>query len=123
MGVDVGTMSANVIHTDDKGFEKAVLQAEQPVLVDFWAEWCGPCRMVGPIVEDLAGEYAGKLRTVKVDVDQSPEVAGRYGITGIPSLLFFNGGKEVNRVVGALPKPRLKAAIEQVLAQTATTTK
>jgi len=116
-------MSANVIHTDDQGFEKAVLQAEQPVLVDFWAEWCGPCHMVAPIVEDLAGEYAGKLRTVKVDVDQSPEVAGRYGITGIPSLLFFNGGQEVNRVVGALPKPRLKAAIEQVLAQTATTTK
>jgi thioredoxin 1 len=111
-------MGANVIHTDDQGFEKTVLQAEQPVLVDFWAEWCGPCRMVGPIVEDLAGEYAGKLRTVKVDVDQSPEVAGRYGITGIPSLLFFNGGEEVNRVVGALPKPRLKAVIEQVLAQT-----
>jgi thioredoxin 1 len=111
-------MSANVIHTDDQGFEKAVLQSEQPVLVDFWAEWCGPCKMVAPIVEDLAGEYAGKLRTVKVDVDQSPDLAGRYGISGIPALLFFNGGKEVNRVVGALPKPRLKAVIEQVLAQT-----
>jgi thioredoxin 1 len=111
-------MSANVIHTDDQGFEKAVLQSEQPVLVDFWAEWCGPCKMVAPIVEDLAGEYAGKLRTVKVDVDQSPNLAGRYGISGIPALVFFNDGKEVDRVVGALPKPRLKAAIEKVLAKT-----
>ena len=109
-------MSANVISTDDQGFEKAVLQSPVPVLVDFWAPWCGPCRMVSPIVEQLASEYDGKLRTVKVNVDDSPDVAGRYGISSIPSLVFFKGGREVSREIGALPKPRLAKAIDRVLA-------
>ncbi len=113
-------MSANVIHTDDLGFERAVLQAETPVLVDFWAPWCGPCRMVGPVVEQLAGEYAGRLRTVKVNVDDSPTVAGRYGIQSIPTLAFFRQGKEVQRLVGVRPKADLARAIDQVLAPATT---
>ncbi len=108
-------MSANVISTNDQGFDRAVLQSTEPVLVDFWAPWCGPCRMVGPVVEELAGEYAGRLRVVKVDVDESPEVAGRYGIMSIPALVFFNGGQEVRREIGAQPKARLGHAIEDVL--------
>lgn len=109
-------MSANVISTDDQGFNKTVLQSSEPVLVDFWAPWCGPCRMVAPVVEDLAGQYQGRLRTVKVNVDDSPDVQSRYGIMSIPSLLFFKDGQEVARVVGAVPKARLADAIEQVLA-------
>jgi thioredoxin 1 len=108
-------VSANVISTDDQGFDKTVLQSSQPVLVDFWAPWCGPCRLVGPVVEELAGEYGDRLRTVKVNVDDSQEVAGRYGIMSIPSLVFFKDGKEVKREIGALPKARLAAAIEEVL--------
>ena len=108
-------MSEKVISTDDQGFDKVVLQSVEPVLVDFWAPWCGPCRAVSPIVEELAGDYAGRLRTVKVNVDDSPTVAGRYGIQSIPSLLFFKGGQEVGRVVGALPKAKLAEATEKVL--------
>jgi len=108
-------MSANVIVTDDRGFDRAVIQASVPVLVDFWAPWCGPCRMVGPIVEQLAGEYAGRLRTVKVNVDDSQMVASRYGIQSIPTLIFFQDGKEVRRLVGVRPKAELASAIEHVL--------
>jgi thioredoxin 1 len=108
-------MSANVIVTDDRGFERAVLQAEMPVLVDFWAPWCGPCRMVSPVVEQLAGDYAGRLRTVKVNVDDSPVTAQRYGIQSIPTLAIFRQGKEVNRLIGVRPKAELARAIEQAL--------
>ncbi len=109
-------MSANVIVTDDRGFDRAVLQAEVPVLVDFWAPWCGPCRMVAPMVEQLAGEYAGRLRTVKVNVDESPAVAKRYGIQSIPTLALFRQGKEVRRLIGGRSKTELASAIQQVLA-------
>jgi len=115
-------MSANVIATDDRGFERAVLQAEVPVLVDFWAPWCGPCHMVAPVVEQLAGEYAGRLRTVKVNVDDSPAVAGRYGIQSIPTLALFQHGKEVRRLIGVRPKAELARAIDQVLAPATTST-
>ena len=108
-------MSADVLSTDDRGFEVAVLQSHEPVLVDFWAPWCGPCRQIAPIVEELAGEYEGRLRAAKVNVDDSPDVAGRYGIMSIPALVFFKDGQEVGRVVGAVPKARLAGAIEQVL--------
>ena len=108
-------MSANVISTDDQGFEKAVLQSDVPVLVDFWAPWCGPCRMIAPIVEELAGQYAGRLRAVKVNVDDSPVVAGRYGIQSIPSLVLFKDGQEATRVIGAVPKAHLVRAIDQVV--------
>lgn len=108
-------MSANVINTDDQGFDKTVLQSSEPVLVDFWAPWCPPCRMIAPTVEELAGQYQGRLRTVKVNVDDSPDVQSRYGIMSIPSLLFFKDGQEAGRIVGAVPKARLADAIEQVL--------
>jgi len=111
-------VSANIISTDDRGFDRAVLQAEMPVLVDFWAPWCGPCRMIAPVVEQLAKEYDGKLRTVKVNTDDSQEVARRYGIQGIPTLAIFHGGKEVKRFVGVRPKAELAGAIDRVVANT-----
>jgi thioredoxin 1 len=113
-------MSDNVISTDDQGFERTVLQSSEPVLVDFWAPWCGPCRMISPVVEELAGEYNGRLRAVKVNVDDSPEVAGRYGIMSIPALVFFKDGREVHREIGAMPKARLAAAIDEVLSASGT---
>jgi thioredoxin 1 len=109
-------MSEHVISTDDQGFDKTVLQSAQPVLVDFWAPWCGPCRVVAPIVDELAGEYAGRLRAVKVNVDDSPDVSSKFGVMSIPSLLFFKGGKEVGRVIGAYPKAHIAREIEKVLA-------
>ena len=109
-------MSEYVIATDDQGFEKTVLQSSLPVLVDFWAPWCGPCRMVGPIVEQIAGQYEGRLRTVKVNVDDSPEVSMRLGIQGIPTIALFQGGKEVKRLVGARPRAELVRVVDQILA-------
>src|SRR5438552_622460 len=115
-------MSENVVHADDQGFEKAVLQAAEPVLVDFWAPWCGPCKAIAPVVEELAVQYAGRLRTVKVNVDESPEVSGRFGVMSIPSLLFFSGGQEVGRIIGAVPRPQIVGAIEKVLSTTTSAT-
>jgi thioredoxin 1 len=109
------TVSTNVIVTDDRGFEQAVLKAEVPVLVDFWAPWCGPCHMVAPLVEQLAGEYAGRLRTVKVNVDESQAVARRHGIQSIPTLAIFNHGKEVKRLIGVRPKAEVAGAIQEVV--------
>lgn len=99
----------------DANFNTEVLQSQTPVLVDFWAEWCGPCRMVGPIVEELAGEYEGKVKVGKVDVDNNPSVSMQYGIRSIPSLLVFKGGKVVDQIVGAVPKGHLKKAIDAQL--------
>ena len=96
-------------------FEKEVLQSTTPVLIDFWAPWCGPCRMVAPAVEELATQYAGKLKVGKVNVDDHPAIAQRYGITGIPALLFFKGGERVDAVVGAVPKSTLQKHVDGVL--------
>jgi thioredoxin 1 len=93
----------------DANFENEVLKSDLPVLVDFWAVWCGPCRAVAPIVEEMAKDYAGKLKVGKVDVDQNAEVSMRFGIRSIPTLLLFKGGKVVEQVIGALPKPKLVA--------------
>ncbi len=108
-------MSANIQYVSDAEFEPKVLKSELPVLVDFWAEWCGPCRMVGPIVEELAGEYEGRAKIGKVDVDNNPNVSMQYGIRSIPSLLVFKGGKVVDQIVGAVPKGHLKKALDAQL--------
>ena len=103
---------SNALAATDQNFESQVLQSDVPVLVDFWAAWCGPCRMVAPIVEELASEYAGRLRVAKVDVDQNPEISTRYGIRSIPSLYLFKGGQVVETIIGALPKQQILKRIE-----------
>jgi thioredoxin 1 len=93
-------------------FDTLVLNSTEPVLVDFWAEWCGPCKRLGPIVEELAAEHAGRLRVAKVNVDEQPELGQRFAVQSIPTLLFFKGGKLVDRAVGALPKGVLETKIK-----------
>ncbi len=102
---------AEVKHVNDNTFETEVIKSEMPVLVDFWAPWCGPCRMVGPIVESFATKYEGKLKVCKMNTDESPDTPGRYGIQGIPTLIIFKAGKEVERMVGAAPEAALSAKI------------
>ena len=99
----------------DADFTEEVLNADLPVLVDFWADWCGPCKMVAPVVEELAADYDGRLKVMKVDVDSSPLTAGNYGIRSIPTLLIFKDGKPVQQVVGAVPKQMLQEKIDLVV--------
>ena len=103
------------IEVTDANFEEVVLKSEIPVLVDFWAEWCGPCRMVAPVVEDLSSEYDGKLLVTKVDVDSNPNVAMQFGIRNIPTILFIKGGQIVDKHVGAAPKSTLAAKVDAIL--------
>lgn len=103
------------VHVTDAAFEKTVLQATLPVIVDFWAPWCGPCRMVAPILDKLAKEHAGKLLVTKVNTDENPEWAMKYGVQGIPTMLFVSGGKIVHRQVGALPEPMLRDVVGQFM--------
>ena len=99
----------------DATFETEVLKAKEPVLVDFWADWCHPCKMIAPIVEELSGEYAGRVKFTKMDVDANLQTPGAYNIRGIPTLIIFKGGKAVEQVVGAVPKSVLKKRIEAAL--------
>lgn len=106
---------AKPMEVSDRDFDTEVLKATEPVLVDFWAPWCGPCRAVAPIVEELAGEYVGKVKFAKLNTDDSPQTPGKYRIMGIPTLIVFKAGKEVGRIVGARPKGALKAEIDKAL--------
>lgn len=105
---------SNVKTLTADNFESAVLQAQKPVLVDFWAPWCGPCKMIGPIVDVLAEENAAKLEVGKLNVDENPSLAAQYGVRGIPTLLFFKDGKEVKRIVGGQNKNQLQKTIDEV---------
>ncbi|HXN05799.1 MAG TPA: thioredoxin [Nitrospiria bacterium] len=96
-------------------WEAEVLKASGLVMVDFWAPWCGPCRMIAPIVDELAKDYSGRLKVMKLNTDENPDVAGKYQIMGIPSILFFNDGKAVEKMVGAVPKKQFKDTIEKLL--------
>jgi thioredoxin 1 len=99
----------------DANFEEVVLKADKPVLVDLWAEWCGPCRMVGPIIEEISKEYEGKAVVGKLDVDSNPAVTSKFGIRNIPTILFFKGGEIVDKQVGAVPKSVIAAKLEKLL--------
>lgn len=101
------------IHVTDDAFEKTVLQSQLPVIVDFWAPWCGPCRMVAPTLDKLAQEYAGKLIIAKVNTDENPQWAQQFGVQGIPTMLFVAAGKVIHRQVGALPEPTLRMVVGQ----------
>ena len=99
----------------DANFEQEVLNSDTPVLVDFWAEWCGPCKAIAPVVDELAEEYAGKVKFTKLDVDSNPQTPMNYGIRGIPALLIFDGGTVAKQVVGAVPKSALKKSIDEAI--------
>ncbi len=102
----------SVTHVSDEGFDADVVKAEGPVLVDFWAEWCGPCKQVGPILEELASDFGGKITVAKVNVDDNPNAPLKYGVRGIPTLMIFKGGAVAAMKVGALPKSQLYAWVE-----------
>jgi thioredoxin 1 len=103
------------LHLDEKNFEAEVVKSQLPVLVDFWAEWCGPCKMIGPIIDQLSDELQGKIKIAKVNVDQSPNLASQFNVMSIPTLLIFKNGQPVDQIVGALPKDRLLAKINPYL--------
>ena len=108
-------MSANTVAVSDSSFEADVLKSEGPVLVDFWAEWCGPCKMIAPALEEIGAEYQGRLKVAKVNIDSYPEAPTKYGVRSIPTLIVFKDGKPVAQQMGALPKSQLKAWIDQAL--------
>ena len=100
-------------HVSDESFEKDVLQSETPVVVDFWAEWCGPCKMIGPSLEEIAKTLGSKAKIVKINIDENPHTPSKYGVRGIPTLMVFKGGQVASTKVGALPKSQLQSWIEQ----------
>ena len=105
-------MSDNIVHISDASFENDVLKSNVPVLVDYWAEWCGPCKMIAPILEEITGDYQGKLKIAKVNVDENPQVTQKYGIRSIPTLMMFKDGNVQAQKVGAMSKSQLAAFIE-----------
>lgn len=106
---------AKPAHVSEAEFSETVLNSKGTVLVDFYADWCGPCKMIAPVLEELADDYADRLTVVKVDVDHAQTIAGQYGIQSIPTIIFFQDGKPAHKIVGALPKPALRAQVEKVL--------
>jgi thioredoxin 1 len=114
-GVHAESSPGHPIKVTDASFEQQVLRSELPVLVDFWAPWCGPCHMIAPALEKIAADFAGRLVVAKLNVDENPITAGRYSIQGIPTLLVIRGGVVLNRLVDALPEPHLRAEVERVL--------
>jgi len=105
----------NIMTVDDKNFDQAVLKSNTPVLVDFWAPWCGPCLAVAPILDELAQEYEGRMSIARLNVDEAPVVATRYGISAIPTMLLFKDSKPISQIVGFRPKAELKKAVDQAL--------
>jgi thioredoxin 1 len=108
-------MSDNIKHVSDASFEKDVLQSKTPVLVDYWAEWCGPCKMIAPVLEDVAKQYEGKLTVAKLDIDANPGITAQFGIRGIPTLILFKDGKPHAQKVGALSKSQLTSFVDSNL--------
>ena len=109
--------NAKYVTVSDDTFEQEVLQSDQPVLVDFWAAWCGPCRVIAPAIEELATEYEGRAKVAKLDVDHNPQVAMKYGIRSIPSLIFFKDGKPVDQMIGVVPKNVLAQKLDALAGQ------
>ena len=105
-------MAENILHTSDEGFNTDVLQSEKPVLVDYWAEWCGPCKMIAPILEEVASEYGEKIKVCKMNIDENQETPPRYGIRGIPTLILFKNGEVEATKVGALSKTQLQSFLD-----------
>jgi len=112
-------MSEGIKHVSDATYQADVLDVHGPVVVDFWAPWCGPCRMLSPIIEELSGEYSGKITFAKMNTDEQMDTPGRLGIRGIPTLVFYVDGKEVDRMVGYAPKPQLKDRLEKLVKRAA----
>jgi thioredoxin 1 len=108
--------SDKIVHVTDANFDQEVLKSSTPVLIDFWAPWCGPCRTIAPIIEDLADAYSGRLKVVKINVDDNPQTPGRYGVRGIPNLLIIKGGQVKEQIIGAVPKGRLVQAVDSAIA-------
>ena len=108
-------MSDSIVHVTDDSFEEEVLKSPEPVLVDYWADWCGPCKMIAPVLDEIAGEYAGRIKVAKLNIDENPNTPPRYGIRGIPTLMLFRGGEVEATKVGAVSKSQLTAFIDSNL--------